>query len=205
MTGEQAALAQRANRLRVTPRERAALGLHIPQPGPGRGLRERPRHRSQLTVQREHRNRSPQGQPQPLLLHRRYRVLEARVVELHRACTAGVAPGEAAGEVRVDDVEPARTQAEVQRLHVDDHLVARLCRTHQRQVGDGRAHPAPVGCAGGGGPAGSAPACPHEFDPEVLLEALRARAGSAGVARELRRVGLDHHRTTKLEHPVRAS
>ena len=61
------------------------------------------------------------------------------------------------------------------------------------------------GCAGGGGPAGSSPACAHEFDPEVLLEALRARAGSAGVARELRRVGLDHHGTAKLEHPVPAS
>ena len=106
----------------------------------------------------------------------------------------------------MDDVEPPRSQAEVERLHVDDHLVARLRATDERQIGDRVAHAACIGCAGGRGVAGRSPACAQEFDPKALLQALRALAGSAGVlARKLGRVGLDHHCTTKLEQRVSAS
>ena len=45
---------------------------------------------------------------------------------------------EAAGEVGVQDVEPARAEAELPRLDVDEHLVALLDRPRQPQVRDAR-------------------------------------------------------------------
>ena len=49
------------------------------------------------------------------------------------------APLEPAGEVDVDDVEAARAQAEVERLDVDDDLVALAHLAEQAGVGPGRA------------------------------------------------------------------
>ena len=43
---------------------------------------------------------------------------------------------EAAREVDVDDVEAAGPEAELDRLDVDDELVARLCRADEPDVGD---------------------------------------------------------------------
>ncbi len=45
-------------------------------------------------------------------------------------------PSEAACEVDVHDVKAARAEAEVVRLHVDDHIVALLARADQADIGD---------------------------------------------------------------------
>ena len=50
---------------------------------------------------------------------------------------------EAAGQVRVQDVEAARAEPEVARLRVDDHLVAERDRPGQPRVGDARARRPP--------------------------------------------------------------
>ena len=61
----------------------------------------------------------------PLLgLDRIDRVLERAVVELEDVQVAAALALEPAGQVHVDDVEPARPEAEVERLDVDDDLVA---------------------------------------------------------------------------------
>src|SRR6202034_3492994 len=44
-----------------------------------------------------------------------------------------------AGEVDVDDVKAARAETEVERLGVDDHLIARLCPADERDIGKRRA------------------------------------------------------------------
>ena len=60
-----------------------------------------------------------------LALHRQHRVLEARVVELHHVRAGRALAVEAPREVDVHDVEAARAEPEVERLDVDDDLVAR--------------------------------------------------------------------------------
>ena len=78
-----------------------------------------------------------------LLLHMHDRVLEGRVGELHDVRSRLRGKVEAAGEVRVEHVEPARAEAELDRLHVDEHLVSECNRARQVRVGDARApvHP----------------------------------------------------------------
>src|SRR4051794_17692758 len=65
-------------------------------------------------------------------------MLEGGVVELHHVALGGLARLQAAGQVRVDDVEPARAESPVEPLGVDEHGVALAHRAEQSLVGPGR-------------------------------------------------------------------
>ncbi len=139
MAGEQPLRAQRGDGLRAAAGERAPLGLDVAEPGSRPCAGERPRDRRELAVQREHRDRPAERHAQLLArLHRRDRVLQARVVELHHVQFSGARGVEPACEVDVDEVEPAGAEAEIDRLDVDDDLVADLAGTDERDVGDRR-------------------------------------------------------------------
>ncbi len=117
-------------------------------------------------MQREHRNRPIDRQRQGIVLDRRDGVLQARVVELHHVRAGGAVVAETAREVHVHHVETARAETEVERLHVDDQLVADPRGPDQPHVGD-RLAPL-TGRAG-------------QLHEQTLLGALR-------------RVGVDHDR-----------
>ena len=61
-------------------------------------------------------------------------MLEAGVVELHHVRVRHAAPVEAVGEVHVHDVEAPRAEAELDRGHVDDDVVAGPALPHHRHV-----------------------------------------------------------------------
>ena len=98
----------------------------------------------ELAVQREHRHRPLERQLQALVLDRRHGVLQARVVELHHVRLGRAWARQPAREVDVHDVKAARAEAEIERLHVDDQLVAELRAADQRHVGDRRALDCPA-------------------------------------------------------------
>ena len=126
---QQPALAQRANRARVPPGQRAALGLHVAEPAPGAPCAKAHATGASCPCSASTATGRSTGRLQPLVLDRRDGVLQARVVELHHVARPGApVAAQAAREVDVDDVKAARAQAEVERLHVDDHLVAHLAR-----------------------------------------------------------------------------
>ncbi len=110
-------------------------------------------------MQGEHRDRALDGQLELCVLDRADRVLKARVVELHHVRPLAAAGGEPAREVDVDDVKAARAEPEIERLHVDDDLIAHLGGADERDIGDRRAR------------------APLELDDEILL----ARVGGSGL------------------------
>ncbi len=134
VAGEQPSRAQLAHGARMPAGQRAALGLDVAEPARGCAPGERPGDRRELAVQREHRDGLLDGQLQLLLLDRHDGVLQARVVELHHVRGAVSLAGEPAREVGVHPVEAARAEPQVERLHVDDHLIADLAAPHQRHV-----------------------------------------------------------------------
>jgi hypothetical protein len=122
-------------------------------------------------VQRKHGDRSLHRQRQPLVLDGLDRVLEARVVELHHVRSVYTLPRESPGEVDVHDVKPAGAKAEVERLHVDDHLVAHLRATYQRDIRD-RLAPCGVGMRSVAVAANAGPVTRtgvEQLDREILL------------------------------------
>ena len=133
---EQSALAQRAHCARVPSGQRAALGLHVAEASAGNGLGEGPRDRGELTMQRQYRDRPLQGQAQTLVLDGRNGVLNTRVIELHHTHIWRTVAGKSACEIDMHDVEPARAQAEIERLRVDHHLISRLGGADERDIGD---------------------------------------------------------------------
>ena len=125
---ERVALDQLRDGVRERPGQRAAGDLDVTATRAGPALAERERSRRELSVQRQHCDRHAERPPHVLeaFLDGLDRVLERRVVQLHHVRARPSPPSRQPAEVRVDDVEPAATEAEVLRLDVDHHLVARL-------------------------------------------------------------------------------
>ncbi len=96
--------------------------------------------RSHLRVQRAADDRHPlQGLRQPaVLLDEPHRGLERRVRKRHHVRVRLDLQPEPPRQVRVEHVEPARTELELTRLDVDDHLVPHLDRAGQARVRDAR-------------------------------------------------------------------
>src|SRR6202023_1671811 len=112
--------------------------------------------------------------------------------------------------------------AEVERLHVDDYLVAHLGAPDERNVGDRRANSAlHFRAVDRRSPAPALPAAVAQFDQEILLEArspiIGARAWTEPPAPSARRshprcmpvdrgardprvVGVEHYCTAELQH-----
>ncbi len=180
MAREQPPSAQQRNGPGAVSRQRAAPGLHVAEPGAAGTLGERPRDRRELAVQREHGDGASDGHLQAPVVDRVDRVLQARVVELHHVRPRNAVAGQAPREVHVHDVEAAGPQAEIERLHVHDHLVSDLRPPDQRHVGD-------RGAALGGA---------VELDDEPLLGGRRRAPvrGRRGIG--LRMVDLDHRGAT---------
>ena len=63
-------------------------------------------------------------------------MLDRRVRELHDVRALGALQLEAAGEVRVEDVESARTEAELAGLDVGEHVVAERDGPGERRIRD---------------------------------------------------------------------
>ncbi len=129
--GEQRAVAKLGDVARESSRQRAAAGLHVADPDAPAGLGGRPCSGRQVAVQWKHQD----GRQAALRcgtvcaerqLQRRDRVLKGRVVELHHVVGNGASSAsvKATGQVYVNDVESTRAEVEVERLDVDDHLVA---------------------------------------------------------------------------------
>ena len=99
---------------------------------------ERRADRRELAVQRAADDRQPAQLRVRLarLLDVEPRVLQRRVRQHHHVRALLGRELEAARQVRVEDVEPARAELELARLDVDEHLVVELDRAGQRRVGD---------------------------------------------------------------------
>ena len=112
-----------------------------------------PRGRCQVTVQGHHQHRYPARLARIAFtsLDRVDRVLERGVVELDHAGPARPARLQSAGQVRVDEVETARAECEIEGLGVDQNLITLAHRAQQRFIGPGR------------------PALPVDLDDQRLL------------------------------------
>ena len=138
VSGQQRGLPQPANVARERSGQGAAASLDEPDREVGIDLAGGPDGRRQVPVERDHQHRWRRG-CLCARLHRLDRVLERRVVQLHHVLAGGALAVQAASEVHVDDVEPARAQIQIQSLDVHDDLVAELDRPDRPLVGPRRA------------------------------------------------------------------
>ncbi len=124
--GEQAALAQRAHDPRVPAGQRPAR-RSARTPGRASGLACANAHATAASwpCRASTATGFSSGSRSSCLVEGLHRMLEARVVELHHVGARHALPPQTAREVDVHDVKATRAEAEVARLHVDDHIVAR--------------------------------------------------------------------------------
>ena len=126
---------QHPKRVRQRDGQRPAGQLHVRHPN---ALADSGHGRSHLRVKRAADDRHPvQGLRQlAVLLDEARRGLERRVREGHHVRARLDLQPEAARQVRVEHVEPARSQLQLTRLDVDDHLVPDLDGAGQARVRD---------------------------------------------------------------------
>ena len=134
---EELARLQGPDRVRQGDRKRTAALLDVDDPTAG----ERRADRRELAVEAraDHRQaREALGVLRAILLHEPGRELSRRVRQGHHVRPFGHGQLQAPGQVGVEDVEAARAELELRRLHVDEHDVADLHLARQPRVGEAR-------------------------------------------------------------------
>ncbi len=134
---DEPSLLQRTHGVRQRHRQRAARHLHVRDPHPGSDPRA---HRHELAVQRAADDRQP-GQrlgERIVLLRVAHGRLQRRVRQLHHVGARLGRQLEPARQIGVQDVEAARAEPELTRLHVHEHLVAERNRPGQARIRDAR-------------------------------------------------------------------